>query len=75
MTMHFPDHFWPVLIIPLYYIILIKIPTLENISSKHEMINVRVHGTDDITENFVKECLIKVQTFFESICGKSQLDG
>ena len=30
---------------------------------------------DDITENFVTECLIKVQTFFESICGKSQLDG
>ena len=25
---------------------------------------------DDITENFVTECLIKVQTFFESICGK-----
>ena len=23
----------------------------------------------------VMECLIKVQTFFESICGKSQLDG
>ena len=25
---------------------------------------------DDITENFVPECLIKVQTFFESMCGK-----
>ena len=25
---------------------------------------------DDITENFVTECLIKVQNFFESICGK-----
>ena len=24
----------------------------------------------DITENFVIECLLKVQTFFESICGK-----
>ena len=24
----------------------------------------------DITENFVTECLLKVQTFFESICGK-----
>ena len=23
-----------------------------------------------ITENFVTECLLKVQTFFESICGK-----
>ena len=30
---------------------------------------------DDITENFVTECLIKVQTFSEPICGKSQLDG
>ena len=29
----------------------------------------------DITENFVTECLIKVQTFFESIYGKSQLNG
>ena len=25
---------------------------------------------DDITGNFVTECLIKVQTFFESMCGK-----
>ena len=25
---------------------------------------------DDIIENFVTECLIKVQTFFESMCGK-----
>ena len=24
----------------------------------------------DITENYVTECLLKVQTFFESICGK-----
>ena len=24
----------------------------------------------DITENFVTECLLKAQTFFESICGK-----
>ena len=30
---------------------------------------------DDITENGVTECLTKVQTFFESICGKNQLDG
>ena len=31
----------------------------------------------DDFENFVTECLIKVQTFFESICDKkkSQLDG
>ena len=29
---------------------------------------------DDITENFVTECLLKVQTFFESICGKSQIE-
>ena len=29
---------------------------------------------DDITENFVTGCLIKVQTFFESMCGNSQLD-
>ena len=25
---------------------------------------------DDITRNFLTECLIKVQTFFESMCGK-----
>ena len=25
---------------------------------------------DNITGNFVTECLIKVQTFFESMCGK-----
>ena len=25
---------------------------------------------DDITENYVTECLLKVQTFFESICRK-----
>ena len=25
----------------------------------------------DITEHFVTECLLKVQTFFESICGKN----
>ena len=25
---------------------------------------------DDITGNFMTECLIKVQTFFESMCGK-----
>ena len=25
----------------------------------------------DVTENFVTECLLKVQTFFESICGKT----
>ena len=25
---------------------------------------------DDITGNFVTECLIKVHTFFESMCGK-----
>ena len=24
----------------------------------------------DITDNFVTECLLKVHTFFESICGK-----
>ena len=31
---------------------------------------------DDINDNFVTECLIKVQTFFfESICGKGRLDG
>ena len=30
---------------------------------------------DDITESFVTECLIKVQTFFESIRGKNELDG
>ena len=24
----------------------------------------------DITENYVTECLLKAQTFFESICGK-----
>ena len=24
----------------------------------------------DITENFVAECMLKAQTFFESICGK-----
>ena len=24
----------------------------------------------DITENLVTECLLKVQTFFDSICGK-----
>ena len=29
---------------------------------------------DDITEHLVTECSIKVQTFFESMCGKSQLD-
>ena len=29
---------------------------------------------DDITENFVTACLIKVQTFFESICGNIQLE-
>ena len=34
----------------------------------------RVYWTDNITENFVTECLIKVQTVFESICGKSQQD-
>ena len=28
-----------------------------------------------IAENFVTECLFKVQTFFESICVKIQLDG
>ena len=43
--------------------------------SKNEVMNDRVYWTDDITENFVTECLIKVQTFFESICGNSQLDG
>ena len=25
----------------------------------------------DITENFVTECMLKAQTFFESICGKN----
>ena len=35
--------------------------------SKNEVINARVYWTDDITENFVTECLIKVQTFFESM--------
>ena len=25
----------------------------------------------DITENFVTECLLKVQTFFESMCRKT----
>ena len=33
------------------------------------MIKDRVYWKDDITENFVTECLIKVQTLFESICG------
>ena len=28
---------------------------------------------DDITENFVTESLIKVQTLFESICGKKSV--
>ena len=32
--------------------------------------NARVNWTDDITENFVTECLIKVKTFFESIAEK-----
>ena len=41
-----------------------------NISSKNEVINDRIYWTDDITENFVTECLIKEQTFFESICRK-----
>ena len=31
---------------------------------------------DNITENFVTECLLKIQTFFfKSICGKNQLKG
>ena len=29
---------------------------------------------DDITENWVTECLIKVQPFFESICGKKSAE-
>ena len=29
-----------------------------------------VYLTDDITENFVTECLIKVQSFFESYAEK-----
>ena len=33
-TMHFQDHFWPDLIIPLYNIILIKTPTLGKHSFK-----------------------------------------
>ena len=47
----------------------------ENISSKNEVINDRVYWTDDITENFVTECLIKVQTFLNEYAEKSQLDG
>ena len=42
---------------------------------KNEVINARVCWTDGITENFVTEFLIKVQTFFESICVQYQLDG
>ena len=45
---------------------------------KNEVINARVYWTDDITENFVTECLIKVQTFFESMSKKkkdSWMDG
>ena len=30
---------------------------------------------DDITENFVTECLIKVQPFMNQYAEKSQLDG
>ena len=42
-TMHFPDHFWPDLIIPYYQIILIKFLLWENLSSKNEVINDRVY--------------------------------
>ena len=74
-TMHFPDHFWLDLIIP-YHIILIKIPTLGKHSfKKNEVLNARVYWTDDITENFVTECLIKVTTFLNQCEEKGPLDG
>ena len=40
---------------------------------KNEVINAVYTERRDITEDFVKECLIKVHTFFVSMCGKSQL--
>ena len=42
---------------------------------QNEVINARVYETDDITGNFVTECWIKVQTFFDQCAEKSQLDG
>ena len=73
---HSPDHFWPDLLIQLCHIILIKVPTFGNISSKNEVINARVYLNMqyDISENFVTECLIKVQIFFNHFVEKTQLD-
>ena len=61
---HFQDHIWPDLIIPYYHNIFIKIPTLGKHSVKNEEINARAYRTDDITENLVTECFLKVQNPF-----------
>ena len=45
------------------------------LQKKNEVINARVCWTDGITKNFVTEFLIKVKTFFESICVQNQLNG
>ena len=37
---------------------------------KNEVTNARVYGMDDITRNFVTECLIKVQTLFNQCAEK-----
>ena len=66
----FQTTFWPDLIMPLYHIILIKVHTFGNHSVKNnEEINARVYLTDDITEHFMIECFLKVQTLIKSICG------
>ena len=72
------DHFWPNLMKP-YHIILIKVLLWANILSKNEVINARVYWKDDITENFVKGCLRKIQKFWinmqKNSAGKWHMNG
>ena len=42
----------------------------QTFCQKNGVINARVYWTNDITENSVTECSLKVHTFFDSICGK-----
>ena len=48
-----------------------KLLLWANFLSKNEVINASVYWMDDITENFVTVCLLKVQSFFELICRKT----
>ena len=47
--------------------------------SKNEEISARIYGTNDITENFVTECLLKEETLLnqygENPAGKWYMDG